>query len=213
MARYKFYRITQYRNIMRLISCVDGFEHRDYGVGLVKTGYCAIVLLVCLILGVEAAHGVMDIDMTTDMANNVAFSLMSIGTFFAAIVVTFIYYVTKMSNTVTATEFQSLLFSEAVRQGKRFLMIIGMDRVIYIDKPAREMFCSEVADKEFSDLRLSSVLEGGFFPKNLRTRLDKSMTSNETFSGKYKLGSEELVVSCSPIDRAEGFFVLSGENI
>ena len=186
-----------------MVKSARDFHERSYNLNPVKAVYWLSVIFLAALFLIQCFFGVMMSDKAVYKFDNLVFSATVINGLFMLLVISATYLVYRMQKIVLVAEFQSLLFSSAMRGGALFSIVFSKDHVLYIDQNTSDFFninsvpssTEELLD--FIDLGTSS-----------RQQMTESITNNKPCKIKYQHSKKNLNLDLLPLDRPKGFFVL-----
>ena len=200
-------RIINLKNIMKIINSTKDFYIRKSNI---KSFRCITTLLIMLFFSV------ITIDLSLNMYSsshlntleleNILVSTLVIGCISGLFIVFCSIIVSGMHKKLIINEFQSLLFSSAMRNNSEFFLIIDKNKnLIYIDENGYNIF--GVRDYE-------SIIDTLFENKN---DLEEAIHEHKEYSIYNTMtindnSEEEIKTILTPLARPNGFFMINGQK-
>ena len=110
-----------------------------------------------------------------------------------------------MQRIILISEFQNLLFANAIKQQTFYFMILAKnkDDIIYMDSHARNIF-----DTPQGSTNISKILEKINLPEGERNFVHNKLSLEEEVIVNYRFQNNNIKLNMLPLDRPSGFFVI-----
>lgn len=199
-------RLSDNKNIKHIINKVESFRTRGHGITITRIIYGLLGILALLTLSIQALTGVMQADITKATVDNLAISIMFIAGSLVLLTVFFMGLILKLKRIITITEFQNMVFANAIRNKSDYCIMLTEDNeVIYMDDSAHKLFNADnqPIGKKFSINQL-------FDESNLEFKSGflSAIKEKTHFKLPHMIQGSKFMALLEPLKSPKGFLLL-----